>query len=209
MSAAQGLRRAAVDVTIIDRTNHHLFQPLLYQVATGILSEGEIAPAIRDVLRWHRNVTVRWHRQRYRHQGVVTANRMGATSEIPYDSLILATGVQTSYFGHDDFANRAPGLKSIDDALDSWTDLRGIRPPRSSLTNGPAGVDDVRRGRRRPDRGRDGGPVAERRSVAQPELPPDRSQPSQVILVESGSGVLASFRVPPAHGPTGPRPTRR
>ena len=119
--AARALRRAPVDVTVIDRTNHHLFQPLLYQVATGILSEGEIAPAIRDVLRRHRNVRV--------HMGEVTDIDVGAkmvTSvhrdevlRTPYDSLIVAPGTHTSYFGHDEFARWATGLKSIDDALEA------------------------------------------------------------------------------------------
>ncbi|HLN16892.1 MAG TPA: NAD(P)/FAD-dependent oxidoreductase [Acidimicrobiales bacterium] len=121
--AAKALRRAPVDVTLIDRTNHHLFQPLLYQVATGILSEGEIAPATRDVLRRQRNLeillaevddidlTAR----------TVAANQMDRTITVPYDSLIVSAGVHTSYFGHDEFSHYAAGMKSIDDALE----LRG------------------------------------------------------------------------------------
>jgi len=117
---ARALRRAPVEVTVIDRSNHHLFQPLLYQVATGILSEGNIAPATRDVLRHQRNATVQLatvtgidleHR-------VVTAQRVGQVLETPYDSLIVAAGVETSYFGHPDFSRWAPGMKSIDDALE-------------------------------------------------------------------------------------------
>lgn len=121
--AARRLRGEPVAVTVVDRTNHHLFQPLLYQVATGILSEGEIAPALRDVLRRHRNTAVR----RGQVTGVdldartVTVDQLGVPSVIPYDSLILATGASTSYFGHDEFAAWAPGMKSIDDALE----LRG------------------------------------------------------------------------------------
>jgi NADH dehydrogenase len=118
--AAKKLKRAGVDVTLISRTTHHLFQPLLYQVATGILSEGEIAPATREILARNHNVRVVL--------GDVTAIDLAAhsvTSEIggtttvtPYDSLIVAAGAKTSYFGNDDFATHAPGLKSVDDALD-------------------------------------------------------------------------------------------
>ena len=122
--AAKRLRRRKdVEVTVIARTTHHLFQPLLYQVATGILSEGEIAPATRDVLRRQQNARVLL--------GEVTAIDLAArtvTTTIvlgamvtPYDSLIVAAGGTTSYFGNDRFAEHAPGLKSIDDALE----LRG------------------------------------------------------------------------------------
>jgi NADH:ubiquinone reductase (H+-translocating) len=121
--AAKRLKRADVEVTLISRTTHHLFQPLLYQVATGILSEGEVAPATREILRRRRNVRVLL--------GDVTAIDLAAhrvvskagevTTTTQYDSLIVAAGATTSYFGHDEFASRAPGLKSIDDALE----LRG------------------------------------------------------------------------------------
>jgi NADH dehydrogenase len=117
--AARTLRRAPVEVTVIDRTNHHLFQPLLYQVATGILSEGDIAPPIRDVLRTQRNVSVMVGRVigiDVAHR-VVTVDTLGSRSEVPYDSLIVATGSTQSYFGNDQFAKDAPGLKTIDDAL--------------------------------------------------------------------------------------------
>jgi NADH:ubiquinone reductase (H+-translocating) len=121
--AAKRLKHAGVDVTLISRTTHHLFQPLLYQVATGILSEGEIAPATREVLRRRKYVRVLL--------GEVTdidlANRSvvsqagGVSTTTQYDSLIVAAGASTSYFGHDEFVRHAPGLKSIDDALE----LRG------------------------------------------------------------------------------------
>ena len=121
--AARALKRAPVDVTIIDRTNHHLFQPLLYQVATGILSEGGIAPALRDVLRRHRNTTVQLATVTDIDLAarVVVSEQWGRTLRTPYDSLIVAAGVQTSYFGHDEFSDWAPGMKTIDDALE----LRG------------------------------------------------------------------------------------
>ena len=121
--ATQALKRADVDVTLIDRTTHHLFQPLLYQVATGILSEGEIAPSTREVLRRQRNARV--------HLGevtgidlvgrTVTSMVLGESMITPYDSLVVAAGSGQSYFGNDHFARFAPGLKSIDDALE----LRG------------------------------------------------------------------------------------
>lgn len=118
--AAKKLKRADVDVTLISRVSHHLFQPLLYQVATGILSQGEIAPASRELLKRSRNTTVLL--------GEVTQIDLASrtvTSEVgelrtvtPYDSLIVAAGAQTGYFGNDHFEPFAPGLKSIDDALE-------------------------------------------------------------------------------------------
>jgi NADH:ubiquinone reductase (H+-translocating) len=119
--AAKFLRRAPVDVTLIDRTNHHLFQPLLYQCATGILSEGAIAPPLRQVLRKHRNVQVELANvsQIDLEQRRVTATRpLGPPVQFEYDSLIVATGATSSYFGHDEYATVAPGLKTIDDALE-------------------------------------------------------------------------------------------
>lgn len=121
--AARSLRDAPVAVTVIARTNHHLFQPLLYQVATGILSEGEIAPAIRDVLRRHRHATVLLAEvvDIDIDRKLVHSVQDGRHLETPYDSLIVATGVETSYFGHEEFGEWAPGMKTIDDALE----LRG------------------------------------------------------------------------------------
>src|SRR5262245_27632054 len=122
--ATRALRRAPVEVTLVDRDNHHLFQPLLYQVATGILSEGEIAPPIRNVLRRQRNVRVELADV----TGVdletreLTASRPdGMPFSIAYDSLIVAAGAGQSYFGHDEFSRFAPGMKTINDALE----LRG------------------------------------------------------------------------------------
>ncbi len=135
--AARALKKAPVDVTVIDRTNHHLFQPLLYQVATGILSEGEIAPAIRDVLRRHRNVRVRMAEVTAIDVGArtVTSIQRGEEQTTPYDSLIVAPGTHTSYFGHDEFAQWAIGLKSIDDALErAGASSRPSSWPRASRT---------------------------------------------------------------------------
>jgi NADH dehydrogenase len=121
--AARELAKAPVEVTLIARTSHHLFQPLLYQVATGILSSGEIAPATREILKNQRNVTVLLGDVKS-----IDVDAHTVTSEVPekttethYDSLIVAAGSGQSYFGHDEFAEFAPGMKSIDDALE----LRG------------------------------------------------------------------------------------
>ncbi len=120
---AKRLKRAGVDVTLISRTTHHLFQPLLYQVATGILSEGEIAPATREVLRRRKYVTVLLGEVTDidLQARTVVSNGGEITTTTHYDSLVVAAGAGTSYFGHDEFAVNAPGLKSIDDALE----LRG------------------------------------------------------------------------------------
>lgn len=119
----KALRSADVEVTMIAKTTHHLFQPLLYQVATGILSEGEIAPPTREVLARQKNATVLLGEvigidltNR-----IVTSHVLGRELQTPYDSLIVAAGAGQSYFGNDHFSTFAPGMKSIDDALE----LRG------------------------------------------------------------------------------------
>jgi NADH dehydrogenase len=122
--AARWLRRAPVEVTLVDRVNHHLFQPLLYQVATGILSEGEIAPPIRGVLRRQRNTRVELAEVQGFDLEARKATAMrpdGQLFQVPYDSLIVAAGAGQSYFGHDEFSRWAPGMKTINDALE----LRG------------------------------------------------------------------------------------
>ena len=118
--AARALGRAPVQVTLIDRAEHHLFQPLLYQCATGILSEGKIASPLRELLRKHRNVEfVLGEVTDIDAAGkTVQARRpLGEPVEFGYDYLILAAGVRQSYFGHDEYAAFAPGMKSIEDAL--------------------------------------------------------------------------------------------
>jgi NADH:ubiquinone reductase (H+-translocating) len=121
--AAKALKRADVDVTMIARTNHHLFQPLLYQVATGILSQGEIAPPTREILRRQRNAQVLLGEVTDINveKRIVTSWTPWKTRRTPYDSVILAAGSSQSYFGNEQFAEFAPGMKSIDDALE----LRG------------------------------------------------------------------------------------
>jgi NADH dehydrogenase len=119
LAAARALKDAPVRVLLLDRTNHHVFQPLLYQVATAMLAPSEIASPIREVLRKQRNATVALlevtHVDADRRQ-VFFSYLDGEERSLPYDYLILATGVQQSYFGHDEFAPFAPGLKSLNDA---------------------------------------------------------------------------------------------
>lgn len=120
LNAAKKLKHANVDIKLIARTTHHLFQPLLYQVATGIVSEGDIAPPTRVVLRRQRNVQVLLGDVTHIDlQGrFVVSDLLGHTYETPYDTLIVAAGAGQSYFGNDQFAEFAPGMKSIDDALE-------------------------------------------------------------------------------------------
>lgn len=120
LNAAKKLKHANVDIKLIARTTHHLFQPLLYQVATGIVSEGDIAPPTRVVLRRQRNVQVLLGDVTHIDLAgkFVVSDLLGHTYETPYDSLIVAAGAGQSYFGNDHFAEFAPGMKSIDDALE-------------------------------------------------------------------------------------------
>lgn len=116
LNAAQALASAPVRITVIDRKNHHTFQPLLYQVATAGLSPGEIAAPIRSILRSHRNVEVLMAEV----TGFDLRNRIVRTPQVdvPYDYLIVAAGAQHSYFGHEEWERLAPGLKTIEDALE-------------------------------------------------------------------------------------------
>jgi NADH dehydrogenase len=121
LPACRFLAHAPVDVTLIDRRNHHLFQPLLYQVATGILSPGHIAPPLRQVLRRAKNVRVELAEVTgfdLDHRAVFATRPPYERVEVPYDSLIVAAGAGQSYFGHDEFALHAPGMKTLDDALE-------------------------------------------------------------------------------------------
>ncbi|MCL8023867.1 NAD(P)/FAD-dependent oxidoreductase [Nocardioides bruguierae] len=117
------LKRADVEITMIAKTSHHLFQPLLYQVATGILSEGEIAPSTREILSDQKNARVLLGEVTHIdvENRTVTSEVLGRKTVTPYDSLLVAAGAGQSYFGNDHFAEYAPGMKSIDDALE----LRG------------------------------------------------------------------------------------
>src|SRR6201990_1260277 len=112
LAAAQSLKRAPVEITLIDRRNFHLFQPLLYQVATGSLSPGEIAAPIRGVLSKQKNAQVLLGEAvDVDPQGERVTLRDGASFE--YDSLIVATGSKTSYYGKDEWREWAPSLKSV------------------------------------------------------------------------------------------------
>ena len=118
--AARMLRRAPVQVTLIDSRPHHLFQPLLYQCSTGILSEGKIAVPLRDLLRKHHNTDFVLAKVTGIDAGkrqVFATRPLGDQLEFGYDYLIVAAGVQQSYFGHDEYATWAPGMKTIEDAL--------------------------------------------------------------------------------------------
>src|SRR5215475_10422056 len=120
LAAAKALRNSGVQVVLVDRQNHHVFQPLLYQVATSVLSPGQIASPIRSILARQRNTTVILGEvtgvdSDRRCVFVDSADREGVALE--YDYLVLATGASHSYFGHDEFARFAPGLKSLADAV--------------------------------------------------------------------------------------------
>jgi NADH dehydrogenase len=117
LTAAKALRNAPCDVTVIDRRNYHLFQPLLYQVATAALSPAEIASPIRSILSRQKNARVLMARVTGIEPQRKLVHLQGHRDE-PYDYLIVATGARHAYFGHDDWATFAPGLKKIDDATD-------------------------------------------------------------------------------------------
>jgi len=192
--AARGLRRAKVDVILIDRHNYHLFQPLLYQVATAGLAPSDVAWPIRGILSRQENVTVLLKEV----TGVDTDAGEVITSEqrIPYDFLVLATGARHAYFGHEDWEQHAPGLKSINDATEirrrilmafERAEMAPNEVERERLLNfvvvgaGPTGVELA-------------GTIAElaRRTLAADFRRID-SRSARVILVEAGSRVLAGF----------------
>lgn len=140
IAAAKALRRADVDVTLVDRTNHHLFQPLLYQVATAVLSPADVASPVRVVLKRQRNATVRLAEvvavEAARKTLVIDEG--GLRREIAYDFLILAPGARHAYFGRPEWEAHAPGLKSLDDARRIRTRmLRAFE--RAFSTDDPAG----------------------------------------------------------------------
>ena len=163
--AARALRRAAVQVTLIDRAAHHLFQPLLYQCATGILSEGRSPPRCAQCCASTRT----WSSSLAEVTGIDAGRRRcswrrarAGTTGFGYDYLIVAAGVQQSYFGHDEFARYAPGMKTIEDALvirrrvfgafemaESATDPDGA-PPLAHLRPGRRRADGRRTGRADP-----------------------------------------------------------
>ena len=194
IAAARALRNQPVDVTVIDKRNHHLFQPLLYQVATSALAPADVAQPIRNMLRGAENTHV------YMDEviGIDRTNRFvhTATRKVQYDYLILATGARHSYFGKDEWAPFAPGLKSIDDAFVLRHKILGAfekaemetDPARRAallefviVGGGPTGVEMA-------------GAVAE---LARHALVHDfrsiSSQCARIKLVDAGSRVLSSF----------------
>jgi NADH dehydrogenase len=195
LAAAQALRKAPVDVTLIDKRNHHLFQPLLYQVATAALSPADIAAPIRAILAKNLNTRVLLDRV----EGVdaeARKVRLGSGGAIPYDWLILATGARHSYFGRDDWAEHAPGIKTIDDATavrrkvllaleraETETDHERRKALLTFVVigGGPTGVEMA-------------GAIAElaRKSVSR-DFRSITPHCSRVILVEGGPRLLATF----------------
>lgn len=143
MTAAQSLARAPVRITLIDSRNHHLFQPLLYQVAMAGLSPADIAAPIRSVLRKQRNVTVLLAEAR----SIDLASKTVALDrdELRYDYLIVAAGAQNHYFGHEDWARHAVGLKDVEDAVEirgrvllAFEARRALRDDHAGAPRGPA-----------------------------------------------------------------------
>jgi NADH dehydrogenase len=195
--AARALRRAPVRVTVLDRRNHHTFQPLLYQVASAALSPGDIASPIRWILRRQRNVEVLLADA----QRIDTARKLVvlADGEIGYDYLIVATGSTHAYFGHDDWHHLAPGLKTLEDALEIRRQVllafehaeraRDDEARRALLTfvvvgGGPTGVELA-------------GALAEisRQSLARNFRHFDPGS-ARIILVEGGPSLLSAFPEP-------------
>lgn len=187
LTAAQRLERTDVEITLIDRNNHHLFQPLLYQVATGGLSPADIASPIRYILRRQQNVRVIEDTV----VDITADSVMTETSEIPFDSLIVATGSTHHYFGNDDWEEPAPGLKTLPDA----TRLRARileafeKAERSGVANltflviggGPIGVEMA-------------GAIAEMaRHTLRRDFRAIDPASSRVLLVEGGPRILATY----------------
>ncbi|MGE3508890.1 MAG: NAD(P)/FAD-dependent oxidoreductase [Vicinamibacterales bacterium] len=209
LDAARSLARAPVRVTVIDRHNYHLFQPLLYQVATAALSPGDIASPIRWILRRQRNVRVLLAEARHIDpvarcvflgpspvDALERLDQRGAVSQVRYDYLVLASGAAHAYFGHPEWADRAPGLKTLDDALEirrrvllAFEAAERERDPdeqRRLLTfviigGGPTGVELA-------------GALAE---IARQTLTQDfraiKPESARVVLIEGGGHLLASF----------------
>jgi NADH:quinone reductase (non-electrogenic) len=187
LTAAQRLKRADVSITLIDRTNHHLFQPLLYQVATGGLSPADIASPIRHVLRRQHNVKVIQDSVRKIRAGEVVTD----TVVVAFDELIVATGATHHYFGHDAWERDAPGLKTLADATGLRAQILGAfetaeRTGRGELTflvvgGGPTGVEMA-------------GAIAEMaRHALRRDFRDIDPAASRILLVEAGPRVLSAF----------------
>jgi NADH dehydrogenase len=195
LEAAFGLSGARVEITLIDRRNHHLFQPLLYQVATASLATSEIAWPIRHLLSDRRDVTTLFATV-MGVDPVAKCVRLDDGGSLPYDTLVLATGARHAYFGHDEWEPFAPGLKTLEDATTLRRRIlvaferaeRESDPERRAalltfviIGAGPTGVELA-------------GTIAE---LAQDTLPPDfrniDTHKTRVVLIEAGPRVLAGF----------------
>ncbi|MEL7472207.1 MAG: FAD-dependent oxidoreductase, partial [Planctomycetota bacterium] len=196
LAAARALRKARAEVALVDKKNHHLFQPLLYQVATAALSPGTIAAPLRKILERQQNTSV--------YMGEVHAVDLDAQQveigpdrmRYAYDYLVLAAGARTNYFGHDDWERHAPGLKTVDDAIDirrrfllafeqaEFEDDDEAR--RAALTfvlvgAGPTGVEMA-------------GALAEiSRTTLQKSFKHFNSAHARVVLLDAGDRVLEAF----------------
>jgi NADH dehydrogenase len=193
--AVRGLRRADVDVTLIDRRNHHLFQPLLYQVATAALAAPDIAAPLRQILRTQKNVTVL-------HDEVTSIDMAARTvttrrGPLEYDYLVVASGASHSYFGRDDWASEAPGLKTLEDALAmrrrilaafEHAEIEADAAKRAAwlrfaiVGGGPTGVELA------------GSVVEIARYTLRGEFRRIRPESAEVHLIEAGPRVLAGMR---------------
>ncbi|MGK2963459.1 MAG: NAD(P)/FAD-dependent oxidoreductase [Gemmatimonadaceae bacterium] len=196
LSAARALRRADVDVTVIDRTNHHLFQPLLYQVATAALSAGDVTAPIRHILRKQQNTKVILAEVREIDVASRTVSIDFPERDIPYDYLIVAPGSRHAYFGHGEWEPFAPGLKSIEDAAE----LR--RRFLLAFERAEKSDDDAERDALMTFVIVGGGPTGVELSGAMPTIArralyPDfrnvDTRKTRVILLEGGPRVLPSF----------------
>lgn len=212
LNAAQALAREPVNITLIDRNNYHLFQPLLYQVATASVSAGEIASPIRAILRHQKNARVLMAEAReidLLNKRVLLHDDHASTDEIDtldYDYLVVAAGATGTYFGHDEWASLAPGLKTLEDAFDVRRRIflayeLAERESKNSpvraefltfvvVGGGPTGVELA-------------GAIAE---IAQRTLAHDfrsiDSRSSRVILVQSGDRILEGFSEESSHSAT-------
>lgn len=195
LSACKVLANSACRVTVLDRRNHHVFQPLLYQVATAALSAGDIAAPIRWVLRRARNVRVLLAEVAAIDPGASKV-RLADGEDIDFDFLIVATGASHAYFGHPEWASDAPGLKTLEDALEIRRRMllaferaeREVDPVRRRelltfvlVGGGPTGVELA-------------GTLAEiARQTLRDEFRSIDTSTTRIVLVEAGSTVLASF----------------
>lgn len=194
LSAARALAKSPVDITLIDKHNYHLFQPLLYQIATAALSPAQIAQPIRAIVRKQKNCRTELGEV----TGIDTERQVvfSRAGELPYDYLIVATGATHDYFGHNDWAKNAPGLKSIDDAThirrrilqafeqaetSEHDDLKRALMTFVVVGAGPTGVEMA-------------GAIAElARHTLKGEFRRINPASARIILAEAGPNVLAAF----------------